>query len=167
MSRPSLQELYDSRPHLGGNRPIEEAARSGAPRPRLTLVLVVDASAIASALADDKAPGRRARAALADGPLFAPELIDIEVAATGAGTFSQDTLTPAAPRWRCPSSPRWSSCAPRIASLMSRIWALRDNVTPYDAAYVALAEALGAPLVTADAGLAGAPGPRCEFRVLR
>jgi predicted nucleic acid-binding protein len=51
--------------------------------------------------------------------------------------------------------------------MLPRIWELRDNVTPYDAAYVALAEALDAPLLTADARFAAAPGPRCEFRVLR
>jgi predicted nucleic acid-binding protein len=43
---------------------------------------------------------------------------------------------------------------------------LRDNVTAYDAAYVALAEALGASLVTSDARLAGAPGLRCAVDVL-
>lgn len=40
------------------------------------------------------------------------------------------------------------------APLLGRIWALRENVTAYDAAYVALAEALGVPLVTRDARLA-------------
>lgn len=42
--------------------------------------------------------------------------------------------------------------------LAERIWALRDNLTAYDAAYVALAEAVGAPLLTTDARLAHAPG---------
>ncbi len=50
--------------------------------------------------------------------------------------------------------------------LLDRIWELRDNVTPYDAAYVALAEALGVTLLTADARLARAPGPRCAIEVL-
>lgn len=42
--------------------------------------------------------------------------------------------------------------------LVERIWQLRHNVTPYDAAYIALSEALDAPLITADAALAHAPG---------
>lgn len=42
--------------------------------------------------------------------------------------------------------------------LRHRVWALRENLTAYDAAYVALAEALGAVLVTVDARLARAPG---------
>lgn len=45
----------------------------------------------------------------------------------------------------------------------ARVWALRDNLTPYDAWYVALAEALDAPLATLDDRLAQAPGPRCSF----
>lgn len=44
-----------------------------------------------------------------------------------------------------------------------RVWALRENLTPYDAWYVALAEALDAPLATLDDRLAQAPGPRCRF----
>jgi predicted nucleic acid-binding protein len=49
--------------------------------------------------------------------------------------------------------------------LRVRIWQLRDNVTPYEAAYVALAEALRAPLVTLDAALAPAAGARAEVEL--
>ena len=51
------------------------------------------------------------------------------------------------------------------APLLGRIWELRDNITAYDAAYVALAEALDAPLITLDARLARAPGIRAEVEV--
>jgi predicted nucleic acid-binding protein len=44
-----------------------------------------------------------------------------------------------------------------------RIWDLRDNLTVYDAWYVAIAERLRQPLVTADSGILGAPGLRCEL----
>jgi predicted nucleic acid-binding protein len=47
----------------------------------------------------------------------------------------------------------------------SRVWELRDNVTSYDAWYVALAEAMLAPLATLDDRLSRAVGPRCEFVV--
>jgi predicted nucleic acid-binding protein len=50
-------------------------------------------------------------------------------------------------------------------SLLGRAWQLRATVRGSDALYVALAEALDAPLLTADARLADAPGPRCEFRL--
>ena len=49
--------------------------------------------------------------------------------------------------------------------LLSRIWELRRNVTAYDAAYIALAEALAAPLVTTDAKLARASGIRAEIEL--
>jgi predicted nucleic acid-binding protein len=45
----------------------------------------------------------------------------------------------------------------------ARVWELRDTVGAYDAWYVALAEALDAPLATLDLRLASAPGPRCAF----
>ena len=50
---------------------------------------------------------------------------------------------------------------------MTRVWELRDNLTPYDAAYVALAEALEAPLLTADEPLTRAPGIGRDVQLLR
>lgn len=50
--------------------------------------------------------------------------------------------------------------------LLPRVWELKGNVSPYDAAYVALAELMECPLVTADQKLAGAPGTRCNFDLL-
>lgn len=46
------------------------------------------------------------------------------------------------------------------------MWELRDNVTPYDAAYVALAERLSGPLVTCDGKPAAATGPRCLIELI-
>jgi predicted nucleic acid-binding protein len=51
--------------------------------------------------------------------------------------------------------------------LIARCWELRDNLTIYDAAYVALAEALQASLLTGDKRLATATGPQCHIEVLR
>ncbi|MEO7195707.1 MAG: type II toxin-antitoxin system VapC family toxin [Pseudonocardiaceae bacterium] len=51
--------------------------------------------------------------------------------------------------------------------LLHRAWELRDNVTTYDAAYVVLAEILGATLLTADSTLANAPGIRCEVDLVQ
>ena len=50
--------------------------------------------------------------------------------------------------------------------LLSRAWKLRDNVTAYDAMYVALAEAIEAPIVTCDRPLAKAPGHRARIEVV-
>ena len=50
-------------------------------------------------------------------------------------------------------------------AMLPRIWELRDNVSAYDAAYIALAETLEAPLITRDARLACAPGIRATVEV--
>jgi predicted nucleic acid-binding protein len=129
-------------------------------------VIVVDASVLASALGDDGPDGDRARGRLAGERLAAPELIDLEVAsvwrrAARAGRLGERRARQALadlaalPLARAPHQP-----------LMSRIWELRDNHTPYDAAYVALAEALEAPLLTADRRLARAPGTATEIQLL-
>ena len=50
---------------------------------------------------------------------------------------------------------------------LRRIWTLRRNLTAYDAAYIALAEALDAPLITRDPALAKVPGHHVRVEVLR
>lgn len=130
-------------------------------------VLVVDASVLAVALADDGSEGSRARDRLRGEELAAPELVDLEVASVlrrqrAAGKLDDRrarlALTDLAdlPMRRAPHLP-----------LLARCWELRDNLTVYDAAYVALAEALGAHLVTADRRIADAPGVSCPVDVLR
>jgi predicted nucleic acid-binding protein len=130
-------------------------------------VIVVDASVLAPALADDADDGDRARSRLDGERLVAPELVDLEVLsvvrrAMRAGGLSGrrarqalDDLA-ALPLRRAPHLP-----------LVDRIWELRENITPYDAAYVALAEAIGVVLLTADAKLASSPAIRCDVDVLR
>lgn len=53
-----------------------------------------------------------------------------------------------------------------VATLLDRIWDLRDSVSAYDASYVALAEALDCPLVTADTRLSAANRLRCPVTVV-
>jgi predicted nucleic acid-binding protein len=54
-----------------------------------------------------------------------------------------------------------------VVDLLGRIWELRENLTAYDATYVALAEAVTCPLVTADLRLGWAPGATCPITVVR
>jgi predicted nucleic acid-binding protein len=130
-------------------------------------VLVVDASALVVALADDGRDGDLARERLRGESLAAPELVDLEVVSVlrkqlrvGAldARRADLALTDLAdlPLRRAPHLP-----------LLARCWELRDNLTIYDATYVALAEALDAPLVTADTRVARAPGTTCQIEVLR
>ena len=51
--------------------------------------------------------------------------------------------------------------------LLARCWELRDNLTPHDAAYVALAEAMQATVLTGDSRLARATGTHCIVEVLQ
>lgn len=65
---------------------------------------------------------------------------------------------------------RWARLGLRrfaVVGLLARIWELRENLSAYDASYVALAEALTCGLVSADARLARSPGPRCAITVVR
>jgi predicted nucleic acid-binding protein len=130
-------------------------------------VLVVDASVLAAALGDDGADGDTARGRLSGQDLAAPELIDLEVVSVLRRQLSVGKLDARRARLalddlldlpvqRAPHRP-----------LLRRCWELRDNFSVYDAAYVALAEALDVPLVTADARLARAVGVRCAVEVLQ
>ena len=49
--------------------------------------------------------------------------------------------------------------------LIPRVWELRNNLTPYDASYVALAELLDVPIITSDARMARAPGHNANVEV--
>jgi predicted nucleic acid-binding protein len=130
-------------------------------------VIVVDASVLATSLGDDGPDGDRARARLRRERLTAPELVDLEVVSVwrrqvSAGAMDERRAVLALadlgtlPLRRAPHRP-----------LLARCWELRDNLTIYDAAYVAVAEALRAPLLTGDARLARATGPTCTIEVLR
>jgi predicted nucleic acid-binding protein len=129
-------------------------------------VIVIDAGVLATALADDGSSGAAMRARLAREGLAAPELIDLEVASVFRKLVASSQLSPhraaqalgdlsALPIRRAPHTP-----------LLDRCWELRENVSIYDAAYVALAEALDVRLLTADARLARAPSTRCEFELI-
>ena len=130
-------------------------------------MIVVDASVLAVALADDGPDGDHARARLRGERLTAPELVDLEVISVWRRQIREGALQArradlaladlaALPLRRAAHRP-----------LLARCWELRDNLTVYDASYVALAEALDVTLLTGDGRLAMASGPRCHFEVLR
>jgi predicted nucleic acid-binding protein len=131
-------------------------------------VIVLDASVVANAVADDGRAGEVVRARLLDaGEASAPDLLDVETLAVLRKRWLVGDLTDARfadaveelvalPIRRYPAGP-----------LMVRVYEFRANLTAYDGAYVALAEGLDCPLVTGDARLARAPGIGCAVEVLR
>lgn len=129
-------------------------------------MIVVDASVLAVALIDDGADGEAARARLGGERIAVPELIDLEVTSVARRLVGAGRLADARARQALTDLVDLPLERTPHRGLVSRCWALRENVTPYDAVYVALAEALGVTLLTADERLAAAPGPTCPFEVL-
>jgi predicted nucleic acid-binding protein len=129
-------------------------------------LIVVDASAVLEVLLRSDT-GKRLEERLLTGKesLYSPHVLDLEVAQVlrrfaAAGELRAERGREALadledlPLHRYPHD-----------FLLPRIWDLRRNVTAYDAAYLALAEILVAPLVTCDARLASVPGHRARVEV--
>ena len=101
-----------------------------------------------------------------DETLHAPHLVDLEVAQTLRRYEAGGEMSPERARqallifFQMPLErhPHWP--------LLDRVWELRRNLTAYDAAYVALAEALDAPLLTCDRALASAPGHHANVKLM-
>jgi len=135
-------------------------------RPCGRTVIVVDASVLAPALGDDGDDGDRARQRLSNETLAAPELIDLEV----SSVLRRLSLGGRIPARRAGLAMSDLVALPlrRVSqrALLPRCWSLRENLTIYDASYVAPARQLDAILVTADVPLARAPGLRCVVEVM-
>lgn len=122
---------------------------------------VGDASALVAVLTDGGPAGTWATGALAGADLFAPHLMPFEAANIlrrheSAGLISTDQAAQAHADLLDLAIELWPHHL-----LGSRAWELRHNLTIYDGCYVALAEALGADLVTLDRRIGRAPGVRC------
>jgi len=130
-------------------------------------LIVLDASAVLELLLRTSA-GRRLAERLRTPRtiLHAPHLVDVEVTQAVRRYVLSGAL----------SEPRGRLALRHLAELdlerhahtllLPRIWALRGNLTAYDAAYVALAEVLEATLITSDRRLAAAPGILAEVELL-
>ena len=129
------------------------------------MTVVTDASVLVAVLVDSGREGKWAESAVAEGSLAGPELALAEasnilrrleqagkISRLEANSAHRDLL-----RLDLELFP--------FAPFADRVWALRNNLTSYDAWYVALAEVLDCPLVTIDRKLSRASGPRCEILV--
>lgn len=127
---------------------------------------MVDASVIVELLARARGVGELENRLFSDPAWNAPQLIDLEVAQVFRRWVRGDRMEAAQGKRALGLMNdlplhRWPHQV-----LMPRVWELRENLTAYDAAYVALAEALECVLVTRDQRLASAPGVRVEVMAL-
>jgi predicted nucleic acid-binding protein len=127
--------------------------------------VVLDASAIVALLADSNPAGDWVRASIAGMRLTAPTLMPYEVGnvlrrRTLAGDINDVVASLALLDLMALDVDVYP-----FAALAGRAWELRGNLTLYDAAYVALAELLDAPLMTLDGRMSRASGPQCTIVV--
>ncbi len=127
------------------------------------MTLVVDSSAVVAALTSERSDGEWSREAMRGETLMAPSHLHVEVSnvlrrSVLAGHLARDLAALVHDEL---VQMRIGTVA--FETLAGRVWALHPSVTAYDAAYVALAEELDAPLVTLDRRLARADGPTCSF----
>lgn len=130
-------------------------------------LLVVDASALMAILLDPDERIGHVGDLMSSRQLHAPSILPYEVANVlrrhrVSGIVDASEATTAHRRLQQLPVEYWP-----YEALADRVWELGGALTAYDAACVALAERLGAPLVTADLRLARAPGIRCEVLAVR
>jgi predicted nucleic acid-binding protein len=127
-------------------------------------LIVVDASVLAGALLglDRALVARLSR----EPALHGPELLPLEVTSVLRRFALAGQLSERGARTALEKMGTLPLTLHSHLGLLPRIWELRDNLTAYDAAYAAVAEALGAQLLTSDARLSRAPGLRCRVELL-
>ena len=127
---------------------------------------VLDASVAVAALTEPDGPA--AELLSGDDAVFqVPSIFDAEVLSAlrglvrggkfdraAAADLIADLIILPAERWH-------------MSPLLPRMWELRDNLTPYDAAYVALAEVTGTVLLTGDERITTAPAVRCTIQIIK
>jgi predicted nucleic acid-binding protein len=127
-------------------------------------VIVIDASALLEALLQTPAAAAVEERLFGEGlPLHAPHLIDLEV----TQVLRRYEATGQVDAARCQDAldelQEFSLRRYQHDVLLPRVWELRYNLTAYDAVYVALAEALDAPLLTRDRRLAASAGHSAQI----
>ncbi len=127
------------------------------------MTTVVDASVIVAALVDSGMEGAWARPIVAEEPIVGPEssLAEASNVLRRLELAGQLSRTEATSAYR--SLLRLNIELFPFVPFAERVWELRENLTCYDAWYVALAEAWDCPLATLDKRLGRATGPNCEF----
>ena len=125
--------------------------------------VVVDASLLVVATTDSGPSGVWAEEILSQGGIVAPHLVLVEATNILRRLERSKELSPLEAAAAQRDLVRLAIDLLPFEPFAERVWELRQNVTSYDAWYVAIAEAFGLPLATLDNRLARAAGPRCRF----
>ena len=129
-------------------------------------MIVVDASVVVTALLADSEEGDAAREALRSEAAHAPHLLDVEATSAVRRWVLAGRLTVEQARSSIRDLGDLAITRHGHEPLLDRVLELRDAVSAYDGTYVALAELLGATVVTGDRRLSRAPGLRCPVSVI-
>ena len=127
---------------------------------------VLDASVAVTALTEPDSPAADLLAD-SDAVFQVPSIFDVEVLSAlrglvRGGKYDRAAAADLVADLAILPVERW-----HMSPLLPRIWQLRENLTPYDAAYVALAELTGAVLLTGDERITAAPSTSCEIRIVK
>ncbi|MGH8958990.1 MAG: type II toxin-antitoxin system VapC family toxin [Acidimicrobiia bacterium] len=128
-------------------------------------MLVVDASCLYEVVADGEASESVRQILAADADQAAPHLIDAEVLSLIRRDRFRNLLDSTGASQAVEDLRSWPGERFSHLPLLERAWELRDAVRTWDALYVALAEAMGATLLTRDSRLAKARGPSCPIQL--
>ena len=130
-------------------------------------MIVVDASAITELLLQTELGGRvERRLYRRDDDLHAPHLIDVEVISALRRLVQRGELVAARAEEAVEDLSLLRIIRHSHLDLATRVWELRQNFTPYDAVYLALAEALDCSVVTCDGPFGAAPGHSARIEVI-
>lgn len=131
-------------------------------------MIVVDASVLADALIDDGSAGDLARSALSEDLHWAaPAHLIVETISVIRGRLLGGRLQAQRADEAIAALVELEMDQIDVVPLTLRVWELRNNLTAYDAAYLAVAEELGCTLLTSDGRLARSDGARCPVQLLR
>jgi predicted nucleic acid-binding protein len=130
-------------------------------------MIVVDASALLEFLLQTPVGDRVGTRLFRDGDeLHAPHLVDVEIVQGLRRLVRTGEVSAARAGEAIADLADFDLHRHAHVDLLGRTWKLRDSLTAYDAMYVVLAEAVGAPLVTCDRALGKAPGHRIRIEVV-